>query len=68
MTTETLATHIAEHSLEMVRKYQKDQLNMNQWYDGRASVAALMHPCVETLAARNEIRFLIGDYKRRHYA
>jgi hypothetical protein len=67
MTTETLAIHIAEHSLEMVRKYQESQTGMSEWYDGRASAAALMNPCVETLAARNEIRFLIGDYTRRHF-
>ena len=68
MTTETLAIHIAEHSLEMVRKYQKDQLGMNEWYDGRVSAAALMYACPQTLAARNEVRFLTGEYCRRHFA
>lgn len=50
--------------MEFVRKFP---CSMGDWYDGRASAAALIHPTPGNIGAANEIRFLTGDYARRHY-
>ena len=61
---QSMAKTIAQQSLERVRC--RTNPYMNEWYDGRASASALIYPCPETLAAKNEIRFLCGVYARRH--
>jgi len=58
-----MAVIIANQSLNTVRKYP---MSMPQWYEGRAAAAALIYPCVETLSAHNEIKFLNGSYAQRH--
>jgi hypothetical protein len=65
--SQSLAGFIASGSLDAVRKFPANDLGMADWYDGRVSAAALLYPTPETLAAKNEIRFLNGDYRSRHY-
>lgn len=60
---QSMAETIARTSLEMVRKAPASTLN--EWLEGRASAAALIYPTPETIAAKNECRFLSGDYARR---
>jgi hypothetical protein len=60
-----MAKVVAEESLDAIRHNPNSYLR--EWEEGRVSVAALIYPCAETISARNEIRFLIGDYRRRHY-
>jgi hypothetical protein len=58
-----MALLIAANSLKSSREGSTQ--DMLEWYDGRSCAAALIHPCVETIAAANECRFLTG-YHRRH--
>jgi hypothetical protein len=63
----TLAEIIARETLNRVRTDPADKCGMAEWHDGRASAAALMYPMTETVSAANEIRFLVGQYRTRHY-
>lgn len=58
-----MALVIAENSLNSIRRSPASP--MNEWFEGRISAAALIYPCVETISAKNEARFLCGDYARR---
>lgn len=60
-----MAHIIAASSLKEVRANPNHSLG--DWYDGRAVACALMYYEPEILAAANEIRFLIGAYRMRHY-
>ena len=62
---ESMSLIIAEQSLKGSRS--KTTREMREWYDGRANAAALIHPCLETLAAANECRFLIGYHLRHNH-
>lgn len=57
------AIHVAEWSLRDVRRWP---FSMAEYNEGRVRAAAVIYPCVETLAARNEVIFLKGDYAKRH--
>ncbi len=61
---EMMPAIICENSLESVRKFP---YIMGDWYEGRARAAASIHPTPGNIGAANEIRFLTGDYARRHY-
>jgi hypothetical protein len=41
---------------------------LGDWHDGRTTAIALMYYEPEILAAANEVRFLVGQYKWRHFA
>jgi hypothetical protein len=60
---ESLCLILAEDVLDQVRRYPTI---LPEWREGRAAAAALIYPCVETLSAANETRFLVNDYARRH--
>jgi len=59
-----MANIIAEQCISMVRRCP---MSLPDWYEGRSAAAALICPCVETLSAHNEIRFLNGSYVQRHW-
>lgn len=61
-----MAHIIAANGLKEVRA--NPDCNLREWHDGRVAAASLMFPEPELLAAANEIRFLIGSYRQRHYA
>lgn len=61
---EMMPTIICEQSLRVVRRFPG---TLPEWYEGRAASAALIHPTPFNIGAANEIRFLNGDYLRRHY-
>ena len=61
-----MAEIISRGSLQSVR--ENPWHSLADWYDGRACASALIYPTPETLAAKNEIRFLIGMYALRHEA
>ena len=58
-----MANIIADQCLNTIRMFPG---SLPQWYEGRSAAAALICPCVETLAAHNEIHFLNGSYAQRH--
>ena len=60
-----MALIIAQNSLSDVRRAPHSP--MNEWYEGRLCAAALIYPCVETMSAKNEAKFLSGVYAARHY-
>ena len=58
-----MAIIIAKQCIDRVRKWP---YSLPEWYEGRANAAATIYPCIETLSAINEIKFLHGDYVKRH--
>jgi hypothetical protein len=60
-----MAHIIAASSLKSVRANPASLLG--DWFDGRCSALAIMYYEPEILAAVNEIRFLTGDYRMRHF-
>jgi hypothetical protein len=63
---ELMACIIAGHSLDDCRRWPSRGFeDLREWSSGRAAAAALIHPCVETLTAANECRFLV-NYHWRH--
>jgi hypothetical protein len=61
-----MAHVIAASSLKYCRENPNNLLH--EWHDGRCTAAALISPSLETIGAANEVRFLTGDYRRRHFA
>ncbi len=61
-----MAQIIAASSLKDCRANPNNQLG--DWHDGRTTAIALMYYEPEILAAANEVRFLVGQYKWRHFA
>lgn len=59
----SMALIIARNSLADIRRAPTSE--MNEWYEGRICAAALIYPCPDTLSAKNEARFLAGEYARR---
>jgi len=57
---------IAANSLKDCRANPDN--NLREWHDGRCSAVALMFVDHELLAAANEVRFLTGSYRVRHFA
>lgn len=62
-----MPTIICRNTLETVREWNSMPESMAEWYQGRAMAAALIHPTIENISAAHEVRFLTGDYARRHY-
>lgn len=60
-----MAHIIAASSLKSVRENPADPIG--EWHDGRCSAVAIMFIEPELLAAANEVRFLTGSYRQRHY-
>ncbi len=60
-----MAHIIAAYSLKAVREDPDN--NLREWHDGRCSAVAIMFIEPELLAAANEVRFLTGSYRQRHY-
>lgn len=60
----SMAESIASNALAAIRKYPKLS-SLNEWYEGRISAVALIFPNVLTISAKNEARFLAGEYARR---
>ena len=60
-----MAHIIAASSLKSVRENPADPIG--EWHQGRACAVALMFPDPEIHAAANEVRFLTGSYRQRHY-
>ena len=60
----SLMTWIAKDSLDSVRRWPR---SLPGFYLGRASVAVSFEPDIETLAAYNEVKFLVWDYNPRHH-
>lgn len=58
-----MAEAIAIQSLDAVRKLPTSTIN--EWLEGRASASALIYPTPVTVGAKNECRFLSGEYARR---
>ena len=60
---EKMAEAIAEDSIWLIRRAPASPLN--GWLEGRTSAAALIYPNVTTISAKNEARFLAGEYAQR---
>jgi hypothetical protein len=60
-----MAHAIASQSLKSVR--EEPNTPIGEWYVGRTCAVALMFNDPEIQAAKNEVRFLTGAYRMRHY-
>ncbi len=60
---QSMAEEIAKGSLALVRKSPSSTLN--EWLEGRVCAAALIYPTPLTVGAKNECRFLAGEYAYR---
>jgi hypothetical protein len=60
-----MAHIIAASSLKDCRADPNNSLG--DWHDGRTAAIALMYYEPELLAVANEVRFLIGSYRLRHF-
>jgi hypothetical protein len=60
-----MAHIIAANSLKEIRINPDHHLR--EWHDGRCSAIAIMFVDHELLAAANEVRFLTGAYRVRHF-
>ena len=60
---EKMAEAIAEDSIRLIRRSPASPLN--GWLEGRVCAAALIYPNTRTLSAKNEARFLAGQYAYR---
>jgi hypothetical protein len=61
-----MAEIIVASSLKDIRA--KPDNILREWHDGRCTAIALMYPEPEMLAVANEIRFLTGAYRVRHFS
>ena len=60
-----MAKVIAASSLKDCRDDPNNTLH--EWHDGRCAAIALMFHEPEILSAANEVRFLTGTYRWRHF-
>jgi hypothetical protein len=60
-----MAHIIASSSLKACRENPANDIS--DWHDGRTCAVALMFNDIEIQAAKNEVRFLTGAYRVRHF-